>query len=218
MDNNNVRFSFYITYILLLTTATITFIEAMRTNIPSVRNVLNLETCVSLVASYFYSVIISKIASSGEKLNWNEISQIRYVDWFITTPMMLLALCLVFSTNNKETIRLGNMVIIILLNFVMLYVGYLGEIKQMTRMTSEVIGFGAFFSMFYIIYDKYIRNSIDIDNKILFGMYFTVWSLYGVAYALNDANKNIMMNVLDAFSKCFIGLGLWVYYTKIIRI
>jgi len=218
MDNNNVRFSFYITYILLLTTATITFIEAMRTTIPNARHVLNLETCISLVAGYFYSVIISKIASSGEKINWNEISQIRYIDWTITTPMMLLALCLVLSNNVKDNLHIGSMVTILLLNYFMLYVGYLGEIKQMTRMTAEVLGFGAFFSMFYMIYTQFVKNSIGLDNKVLFGMYFTVWSLYGAAYLLNEVNKNVMMNVLDLFAKCLIGLGLWVYYTKIVRI
>lgn len=176
MDNNTVRFSFYITYVLLLTTATITFIEAMRTNIPNVRHVLNLETCISLVAGYFYSLFVSKIASSGEKINWNEISQIRYIDWTITTPMMLLALCLVLSNNVKETIHIGSMVTIILLNYFMLYVGYLGEVKQMT---AEVLGFGAFFSMFYMIY-IYIYNLSRIRLVLITRCYSACISQYGV--------------------------------------
>ena len=40
-----VKNTFYITYAFLMTTATITFIEAMRTKDPKVRNILNLETC-----------------------------------------------------------------------------------------------------------------------------------------------------------------------------
>ena len=44
MNNLNLtNFSFYTTYVFLMTTATITFIEAMRTNIPEIRNILNLE-------------------------------------------------------------------------------------------------------------------------------------------------------------------------------
>lgn len=39
--DNQVKFSFMITYTLLLTTATITFIEAMRTNNSNVRHILN---------------------------------------------------------------------------------------------------------------------------------------------------------------------------------
>jgi hypothetical protein len=53
-----VKFSFAISYVLLLTTGTITFIEALRTQIPQVRHVMNLETCISLVAGYFYSVFV----------------------------------------------------------------------------------------------------------------------------------------------------------------
>ena len=50
-----VRNSFYLTYVFLMTTATITFIEAMRTKIEKVRHILNLETCISVVAAFFYS-------------------------------------------------------------------------------------------------------------------------------------------------------------------
>ena len=48
-----VKYSFYLTYAFLLTTGTITFIESMRTSIPKVRHILNLETCISVVAAFF---------------------------------------------------------------------------------------------------------------------------------------------------------------------
>lgn len=49
---------FMITYTLLLTTGTITVIEALRNQNPSIRHVLNLETAISLIAGYFYSIFI----------------------------------------------------------------------------------------------------------------------------------------------------------------
>ena len=217
--DNQVKFSFMITYILLLTTATITFIEAMRTNNPSVRHILNLETCISLVAGYFYSVFVEKIAKSEEKMtnmDWSETSQIRYMDWFITTPFMLIALCLVLSTNIKKTICLPTMAGILLLDYAMLYFGYLGEMKAISLLMAELLGFGAFFTMFYMIYNKYVKPVANTANRVLFGIYFAIWSMYGVAYLLNEEYKNIMMNILDLSAKCFMGIGLWVYYTKII--
>ena len=51
----SVKLTFYITYVFLLTTATITFIEALRTKDAKVRHILNLETCISVVASFFYT-------------------------------------------------------------------------------------------------------------------------------------------------------------------
>ena len=53
-----VKNSFYLTYVFLLTTATITFIEAMRTKNKKVRHILNLETCISVVAAYFYGKFV----------------------------------------------------------------------------------------------------------------------------------------------------------------
>ena len=65
--DNNIKFSFTVSYILLLTTATITFIEALRTQTPYIRHILNLETAISVVAGYFYSIFVDKIAKSEEK-------------------------------------------------------------------------------------------------------------------------------------------------------
>ena len=110
-------FSFYLTYILLLTTATITFIEALRTKIPAVQHIMNLETCISLVAGYFYSIFNDKIKKLQSKsINWKEITQLRYIDWAITTPIMLLVLSLVLSFNSKTKIRLHWFIVSIFFN------------------------------------------------------------------------------------------------------
>jgi hypothetical protein len=77
-----VKFSFVITYILLLTTGAITFIEAMRTNLPHVRHILNLETCISIVAGYFYSIFVSQIetfSNKGIEIDWADITKTRYI-------------------------------------------------------------------------------------------------------------------------------------------
>ena len=218
--DNNVKFSFTVSYILLLTTATITFIEALRTKTPYVRHILNLETAISVVAGYFYSIFVDKIAKSEEKMvnmDWAEITQARYVDWAITTPMMLLALCLVLSSNSGTVIRIFTFLTILVLNYVMLYLGYLGEMKQMSRLTADSSGFLAFFAMFYIIFNQYVLPKFSKDNYFLFFAYFGIWSMYGVVYLFNEEYKNIAMNYLDLTAKCVIGLSLWVYYTRIVQ-
>jgi bacteriorhodopsin len=218
--DNSIKFSFTVSYILLLTTATITFIEALRTKTPYVRHILNLETAISVVAGYFYSIFVDKIAKSEEKMvnmDWAEITQTRYVDWAITTPMMLLALCLVLSSNSKTVIRLFTFLTIIGLNYIMLYLGYLGEMKQIDRLTADATGFIAFFAMFYIIFNQYVLPKFSKDNYFLYFAYLGIWSIYGVVYMFNEEYKNIAMNYLDLTAKCLIGLGLWVYYTKIVQ-
>lgn len=214
-----VKFSFALTYILLLTTATITFIEALRTKTPYVRHILNLETAISIVAGYFYSVFVNQIekfSDKGIEIDWTDITKTRYIDWAITTPMMLLALCLVLASNVQKTVHLGVIVSVIILNYTMLYIGYLGEDKALNIYLSSILGFIPFIAMFYIIYNQFVKNKKSFTNNVLFSVYLGIWSLYGIVYLFHEEYKNIAMNILDATAKCFIGLGLWAYYAKII--
>jgi bacteriorhodopsin len=216
----NYVFSFYLTYILLLTTATITLIEALRTKIPAVQHIMNLETCISFVAGYFYSVFNDKIKTchaNKEAIKWKEITQLRYIDWAITTPIMLLVLSLVLSFNSKTKIRLHWFLVSIFFNYVMLYTGYLGETGKLERMMSQILGFIAFIITFGVIFIQYLLPRFNFDNMIIFWSFVVVWGLYGVAFNLNELDKNITYNYLDLISKCFIGIGLWIYYIKIIK-
>ena len=213
--SQSVYFSFYITYVLLLTTATITIIEAIRTQNPTIRHVLNLETCISIIAGYFYSMFVAKLDIQNKQINWSEITQTRYIDWCITTPMMLLTLCIVLGNNIQKTVPFGIFLIIVLFNYLMLYIGYLGEQEKVNRIFASIFGFIPFIGMFYLIFSRFVLPKYRLDNYILFTIYVSIWSLYGIVYLLPEESKNIAMNILDAIAKCFMGLGLWAYYTKI---
>ena len=115
--------SFYFTYVFLVTTGTICFIEALRTQDNKVRHVMNIETCISVIAAYFYGQFVKQIEaskSSGTAIDWAAINNTRYVDWLISTPFMLLALCIVFSIENKHSTRFFPFVLILVLDIVMI--------------------------------------------------------------------------------------------------
>jgi bacteriorhodopsin len=214
-----VKFTFVITYILLLTTATITFIEAMRTKIPHVRHILNLETAISIIAGYFYSVFViqlDKFTEESKPIMWEDISKTRYIDWSITTPLMLLTLCVVLGTKINVKVRFPIIAVIIILNYFMLYFGYLGEVGELSRLIAMIMGFVAFFIMFAIIFVMFVKPKYLFANYVLYGIYLFVWSMYGVVYMFSEEYKNIAMNILDFIAKCFVGIGLWAYFTKII--
>ena len=209
-----IPFSFYITYVLLLTTGTITFIEALRNKNIMVQHIMNLETCISVVAGYFYSVFQEKIKKMKE-IDWKELTRLRYVDWAITTPIMLLVLSLVLSFNTNTKIKLHWFVLTVVFNYLMLYFGYLGE-TGMEKRTASILGFLFFFLTYGLVCMNYLTK-YNRDNWIIFSMYVLVWSIYGVAYHFEEERKNIIYNYLDLISKCFVGIGLWIYYVKIIR-
>lgn len=218
--NPLVKGTFAMTYILLITTGTITFIEALRDRaITYTSHVMNLETAISIIAGYFYTLFMAEITRSEETntpLNWDKINTYRYVDWSITTPIMLLVLCMFLANNSKTAIHVFTYFSVVVLNYIMLTFGYLGETNITSRHTSLIGGFIAFFLMFAIIYAKFIMPKWSVPNNLLFGLYFVVWSFYGVVYMFDTQLKNALTNILDLISKCFVGLGLWAYYSKII--
>jgi len=214
-----VKFSFMLSYVLLLTTGTITFIEALRTTVPTVRHVMNLETCISIIAGYFYSIFVQKIEEFGKAdipIDWVNITLMRYTDWAITTPLMLIVLSLVLGNNIGIHIRFPVITFILIMNYLMLYIGYLGEIGTVKRFTAMIGGFIPFILMFGTIFMKFVRPKYVLANYVLFSVFTGLWALYGLVYLFNEEYKNIAMNILDCTAKCFVGLGLWTYYTKII--
>jgi len=210
-----VRLTFYLTYILLLTTGTITLIEALRTTSPTVRHVMNLETCISVVAGYFYSQFVDKINKPGE-IDFKDINNTRYTDWFITTPLMLLVVLVSLSyQNGKGVVHAKDYLLVMVLNMCMLLSGYLGDKGVISKPVGCLIGFLFFIVLFGFIYFQYVCGSSGLFNYAFFGVYVVIWSLYGLVYLLDEEHKNMAYNVLDVSAKCFVGLGLWAYFTKI---
>jgi len=211
-----VRNTFYITYAFLITTGTITFIEAMRTNDSKIRHILNLETVISIVAGYFYTVFMRKI--NNNELNYSEINLNRYIDWAITTPVMLLVLCLVFVYNNKTKLTAGFFLIVLIINYIMLGAGYMGETKMINKRVGWTIGSVAFIVLYGLLYFTFIQGKNVFDNKIIFWAFLIFWAGYGIAYNLDQETRNISYNILDLFSKCFVGIFFWAYLTKVLVI
>jgi bacteriorhodopsin len=51
---------------------------------------MNIETAVSLVAGMVYGYLNEEVRKPGADLK--KITQIRYVDWSVTTPLILLVI------------------------------------------------------------------------------------------------------------------------------
>jgi bacteriorhodopsin len=232
------KMTFYTTYAFLVTTGTITFIEALRTNIPAVRHIMNLETCISIVAAYFYSSFVEKLKESKEEAiteeTYRTLNETRYTDWTITTPIMLLVLMLAFQYNNtlsggsgpKGGTPLGVSVMlfifILLMNGGMIGSGYLAETKMISKRDGLVFGFLFFFVLYGLLYSGFLMGTSGDafrQNIFLFLVFFILWSIYGVVYWLKDeALKNTSYNILDLFSKCFVGIFFWAYFTGVFSV
>jgi bacteriorhodopsin len=217
-SKNAVTDSFYITYVFLMTTATITFIEAIRTKEYKVRNILNLETAISVIAAFFYGKFVYSI-ENDEQINYEKINKTRYLDWSITTPIMLLVLVLAFLFNSKGgPLSFFSYIKILIMNYAMLGSGYLGEIGALNKLGANLLGFGFFAALYGYIYKCFLHKKYNRDNMILYFAFFILWALYGVVYFMDEVAKNVAFNILDLFAKCFVGIFFWAYYTQVFKI
>ena len=190
---------------------------------------LKLETFVQLVEFIFYIYLVYSLYV--KKLPDN-ITSTRYIDWFITTPTMLISTIVYLKyqeyhetkqTNNQvneenkenkvlDFIQLLKdekvpIIKILIGNWLMLLFGYLGERNVLEPKVSVSIGFIFFAYTFKILYSNYGSKS-QTGLKLYYFM-FLFWSLYGVAAVFDFNNKNISYNILDLFAKNFYGLFLY---------
>ena len=137
----------------------------------------------------------------------------RYLDWAFTTPTMLITLIfyLIFLKNDKQlnffdlfNKEFYTISIVLLLNWVMLLFGYLGEINVIPVLSGVLLGFIPFLIYYYIIYKKYT----SAEGFYIFLYFFIFWSFYGVVALFPYKMKNICYNILDLFSKNFFGIFL----------
>ena len=215
IDDNFLKHSFYTSYMLLITTGTITLIEALRTNDDKIRHIMNIETCISIIAGVFYGRFIKMFDEKGVDLE--KINELRYLDWFTTTPLMLLGVGLVLTYNLKISFKFKSYLNMVLLNFGMLLTGYLGEIGKINKTFATLGGFIFYAFLFYYIYSRFIKSKKVIQNTVVYLVFLIFWAIYGIAYLAEPRLKNLIYNILDIFAKCFVGIGFWAYFAGLFK-
>lgn len=186
-----------------------------------IRQLLILEVVVQIIEGVFYFWLLYNFTKA---IN---VTPKRYIDWVITTPTMLITLISYLIYLNKktkdETYKLDFFTIlkensdiiipVVLLNWLMLLFGYLGEMKIIPVLLGVFLGFIPFLIYYYMIYVNYVTK--NTSGYLLFWYFFVFWSLYGVVAVLPYYIKNSFYNILDIFAKNFFSLFLsYIIYFK----
>ena len=170
----DIKYLFYVTLIISIIVQIISGIievGAFFVKVPTIytiiRQLLILELSVQFLEGSFYVWLA---------YNFNKIVNVtpkRYIDWVITTPTMLISLIVYLIYLNKKeenktnelnflTILKDNSNIIIpvvVLNWLMLLFGYLGEIRAIPVLLGVFLGFIPFFIYYYLIYVNYVTQN-----------------------------------------------------------
>jgi hypothetical protein len=207
----------YITGVLSLIIQIITGLfdyYVLRKDVPSelklLKELLWVEFIVQLIEGSFYIWMVMNFA------HIKNITPNRYFDWVITTPTMLLtySLFLIYLRGEekdkdkgmKELIKENWKILlpIVLLNFLMLLFGYLGEMKVLTTVVANICGFIPFLIYFGLIYYYFAKDFLL--GRQTFWVFSGLWFLYGVAAFFPYYLKNSCFNILDLFAKNFFGI------------
>ena len=181
-----------------------------------VKDILRMELLVQLVELLFYTYLVYMIVTGHVS---TAITSHRYIDWSITTPVMLVSFVVFFKYLHQQgrTVRLLQSIQeelphisqIVVGNALMLLLGFVSEIGLVSTPIGVALGFIPFAYIFQILYSYYAR--FTTLGSILFYLSFVIWGMYGVGAVLPFAYKNTLYNILDVFSKNAYGLFLYFF-------
>jgi hypothetical protein len=180
------------------------------------KDLLKIELGVQIVEMIFYIWLVFNFSTLSN------ITPLRYYDWILTTPTMLLTLMAFLDKDQYLGIKdyiiknKYDLMKVISANMMMLILGLMGELGYIQYQLAIVLGFIPFLYYYNEIYTKYVKDKDQpLLKKGLFWFFFVVWSLYGVAAFFPYILKNSFYNILDLFAKNTTGLFLAYFIWKL---
>lgn len=238
-----------VTYFFFLVTAyaflaNIIFALSTRSSVaPEHRLARNLTACIAAVAgvSYFlmqdyYHDMLTELASLTDpddrrtliRESYNAIGQYRYMDWAITTPLLLIKI--VFTLKMQPHQIRQSLALLLGADFFMILTGYIGE-QQLNFDNEILVGpklfWGAISTIGYLIIPiilfRYWRFYAHQENvlpeerrayRLMALTTVTFWGVYPIGYILTvtDIDLNwihIAFSVADIINK--VGVGVTSY-------
>ena len=211
MTTSNLQLTSDLAFYGLAGTAAITLIGAVdQTNAAKKRQALALETVVNIIAAWVYVELKPNLLSG----NIGRASDLRYVDWFLTTPLLLgsLALYLTEAPSTKDDRGIQGkqlnsqwLAVLLVVNAAMLICGFNGRgspNSQAVITKPFVAGWLCFvfiavllIQWYYWVYMVYV--------------FVAVWAMYGAVYLAPVLFRESAYNILDVISKSAFGVFLY---------
>ncbi len=182
-----------------------------------------------------YHSVLSEIATVSDPGNqqtlirqsYNAISPYRYMDWAVTTPLLLIQMVLVLS--RKIAVIKRPLITLLLADFAMILTGFIGE--QQLSFSNELetgpkLVWGAVATVGYVLipYTLYklwqtVGSQATLAEQRAYRLMalttVTSWGIYPIGYILTVTNLDVNLihisySVADIINK--IGVGLVIYF------
>ena len=206
---------FYYIHIWMLFTIIVCVFTAFVVKIPLDRNIIILEAFISAISTTIYYFLDKKIEANiknNEPIDWKGMAILRYRGWTFSTPLMILGFLLFLSSTTKIALTFSTAFSCILLDEIMIFIGYLGELDIINRNLALITGFIPLILIFVIIFQVFLRNKFILINYVMFIFFVLFWSLYGIGFVWELGARNYLYNWLDLLSKSGFGFIFAIYF------
>jgi len=229
---NWLRFSIDASLVAQWTTMIFGFTSYAVKSVPLLNTILGLELIVQVVELIFYTWYRGHIHA-----RISDVTQFRYYDWTITTPIMLFSTMVYFAYNNLynpsfpptttpaqdteptkprdssdfsiiEWAKTNQWPIGIVLGGNLVMLIF-GYLQEIDVISIVTSSIFGFLAFGVSFYELY-RSFVGEHpiNRVLYTIMVSLWGIYGIAAMFPAITKNILYNILDIFSKNFYGVYL----------
>jgi len=200
----------WVTFGILVLFAGAFFISAIRSRTEKIRkfSVINVVIC-SVAATAYMSMAFQQ--GFVRKENGRQFYYARYVDWAITTPLLLYEISSLAGVGNTLTF------LIVLLDIIMVVTGLFGGLSVRRGPTWIWFGMGclAFLPIAYLLlvhYRKFLNEHTRRPYTFQSIWLLVLWLIYPICWGLTDGGyiisvdyEHLWFAILDVLAKCFFG-------------
>lgn len=172
------------------------------------RSLLFIEFVVQVIELIAYAFLTRLLSRPHHH---RQVMTVRYADWAVTTPTMLVTL-MAFLSGESSLKAFGKqykqaIAVILVLDWMMIGFGYIAERSSDIRWVYP--GFIAFYILFATIHRAFRRQiRAHREKRFIYAWFLILWALYGIFAIYDFSTRNIGYNVLDVFSKNVTGVFL----------
>ncbi|WAB81546.1 bacteriorhodopsin [Microcella daejeonensis] len=160
---------------------------------PELRSVATYAAVITFVAAILYYVMKDVVQFPGGAITADDVeatAPLRYIDWLITTPLLLIEFVLIVAL--AGAVKKGLLTKIVIADIIMIVTGYLGEMGEpgsVANVIYFVISSAAWIYIIFVILKINVSGAPDhVQSAVRIMRLFVIigWAIYPIGTALQE--------------------------------
>lgn len=160
---------------------------------PELRAIATYAAVITFVASIMYYVMTTVVNFPGGEIGVAEVdatTSLRYIDWLITTPLLLVSFALVVAMAGP--LKKGMLTKLIIADIIMIATGYLGEIGEPGSVNNWfffIVSTVAWLYIAYVVFQVKLPGAeLHIQKAVTAMKWFVIagWAIYPIGTSIQE--------------------------------